>query len=110
MKIENTRKRFTKRIEFERVVLSLVNGEISDCEPLYGLSSSAISFWEANSSYPNTIQIVTHLKIISKSLQVFCDNSKNAFELDKRINSNDMSVLIKELANVLGSKNNKFYG
>ena len=101
MKIENTRRRFTKRIKFERKVLSIINNEILNIEPLHGLSNQAISHWTNNAMLPNVDDIALKLEEISKSLQIFCDYSKNAFEMDKRINSNDMEKLITELKHIL---------
>lgn len=102
MKIENTRKRFTKRILFERKVLSVVNNDhVSQSEPLYGLSSDAIAHWKKNSTIINKDEITGKLEVISKSLQIFCDNSKNAFDVGKKIGSADLETLIHELKTIL---------
>ncbi|SHM98844.1 hypothetical protein [Flavobacterium xinjiangense] len=104
MKIENTRKRFAKRILFERKILSIINNyDVSQSEPLYGLSNDAISYWTKNSAIINKDEIVNKLELISKSLQIFCDNSKNTFDIGKNISSTDMNSLIHELKRILNT-------
>lgn len=104
MEIENTRKRFTKRIEFERRIIILVNSVSSLDEPLFGLSDSAILNWEQRSILQYKLELATMLRCLSRELMLFCDNSRNAFDVGKRISSNEMNKQITYLELFLKEK------
>jgi len=97
MKIENTRERFSKRISFEREILSIINNSAIESEPLYGLSRDAILHWTKNAAIVNKDIVVGKLEVISKKLQIFCDNSKNTFDCEKNVNASEIDCLISEL-------------
>ncbi len=97
MEIENTRKRFKKRIEFERQILTSINSISDDLQPLNGLSDSSISVWKHNCNFPFKEELSEQVTSLSKDLMIFCDTSKSTFDLDKRINSYEMNRKIDAL-------------
>ncbi len=97
MELTNTRRRFQKRVEFERKIISLANSISNLAEPLYGLSRPAIEHWEkVNKNYLRH-DITPKITALSKDLMAFCDSSKRAFDLDERINGVDLQRKIDDL-------------
>jgi hypothetical protein len=96
MEIVNTRKRFKKRVEFERQILSAVNSLPDHIKPLHGLSEAAIACWKDNNDFLLKDEIAKKVTLLSKYLMVYCDTSKNTFDLDKRIDSSQMDRKIDE--------------
>jgi hypothetical protein len=101
MEIEHTRRRFKKRIEFERKIITIINSISTSDTPLNGLSESAISSWKEKSSLPNKIELAEHISKLSQDLMLFCDNSRNAFDVGKRINGSEMNERIQSLSKFL---------
>jgi hypothetical protein len=97
MEIENTRKRFKKRIEFERQILTSINSISNDHQSLNGLSDSAISVWKHSNNFQFKEELSEQVASLSKDLMIFCDTSKSTFDLDKRINSSEMNRKIDAL-------------
>jgi hypothetical protein len=97
MEIENTRKRFKRRIEFERKIITIVNSIPDNDKPLNGLSDSAILVWVKSSSLSYKLELSGKISILSKDLMIFCDNSRNAFDVGKRINGSEMNAKIEQL-------------
>jgi hypothetical protein len=98
--METTRKRFQKRVEFERKILQLTNSHFSTT-PLYGLSKPAICIWQF--TYPDKVSdsIVEKLSELSKHLMLFCDNSRNTFDIGQTINADKMNIAIESYRDML---------
>ncbi len=104
MEIVNTRKRFKRRIEFERQILSSINSLSNDIKPLHGLSESAIASWKDSNDFMFKGEISNRIASLSKYLMVYCDTSKSTFDLDKRIDSTQMIARIDEFREFLKEK------
>lgn len=96
MGLTNTRKRFQKRITFERKIITLANSIPDLLEPLYGLSRPAIERWELTNNNCLKDGIVPIIMGLSKDLMSFSDSSKNAFDMDKRISSIELQKRINK--------------
>ncbi|MBV8252328.1 MAG: hypothetical protein JO154_06945 [Chitinophaga sp.] len=106
MNTENTRKRFKERIAFERKIISIVNNGLRIVDPLNGLSQSAINLWkEKNGNFDYISQIYIMLNELSKSLMIFCDTSKTAFDQEKEIDSKFLKEKIGDLQRTVNLKN-----
>ena len=104
MEFVNSRKRFKKRVDFERQILSVINSSLVEVSPLNGLSESAITVWYTNVNTAFKEELCQKIRELAKDLMVYCDNSKNAFDIDKRINGNDLSKKIELLKSYLSLK------
>jgi hypothetical protein len=105
MELTNTRKRFQKRVEFEREIISLANSIPHLLEPLYGLSRPAIEHWQKVNENSLKDNIALTIIALSRDLMAFCDSSKNTFDLDKRINSGELHKRINEFQLLLRGPN-----
>lgn len=94
MELTNTRKRFQKRVEFERKIITLVNSIPSLTEPLHGISQPAIETWQKANLAKIKDSIPLAITSLAKDLMVFCDSSKNTFDLDKRTSSSELNKKI----------------
>lgn len=102
MELTNTRRRFQKRVEFERKIISLANSIPNLSESLYGLSKPAIEQWQKANGNKIKDEITAAIVALAKDLMAFCDSSKNAFDLDKRIKSVELNNRIDKFKLLLG--------
>jgi hypothetical protein len=108
MEIVNTRKRFKKRVELERLILSTINSTLPADAPLYGLSESAIKTWHSNIQVDFKDELCKRIQSLSKNLMAFCDNSRNTFDFDKRINAAKLTNEIENLKSYLAQQVNSY--
>lgn len=91
-----TRRRFQKRVEFERKIITVINSTEKISTPIYGLSKQSIDKWKRSNSSLD-FKIAELVETLANDLMLYCDNSKNTFDIDKRITGSEILNKIDRL-------------